>query len=111
ASSHSGQATLRVAVGLSRSFSATIITLTPHLQRQVDTIVITVPQILRGGHRTSKHFPKHQCPAARTNSTVKAYLVQRQRSSDMPLIEEKTNVEEISHAETLTNSLYRSRRR
>ncbi len=42
ASPHSGQATLRVAVGLSRSLSATIITLTPHLQRQVVTIVITV---------------------------------------------------------------------
>jgi hypothetical protein len=56
ASPHSGQATVTVAVGLSRSLSATIITLTPHLQRQADTIVITVPQILRGGHITSKHF-------------------------------------------------------
>jgi hypothetical protein len=56
ASPHSGQATVTVAVGLSRSLSATIITLTPHLQRHADTIVITVPQILRGGHITSKHF-------------------------------------------------------
>ena len=59
ASPHSGQATVTVAVGLSRSLSATIITLTPHLQRQVVTIVITVAQILRGGHSTSKHFPSN----------------------------------------------------
>src|SRR5262249_7915881 len=55
-SPHSGQATVTVVVGLSKSLSATIITLTPHLQRQVDIVVITVAQILRRGHSTYKRF-------------------------------------------------------
>jgi hypothetical protein len=55
-SPHSGQETVTVVVELSKSFCATIITLTPHLQRQVDIVVITVAQILRRGHSTSKQF-------------------------------------------------------
>src|SRR5262249_43472656 len=57
ATPQSGQATVTVAVDLSRSLSATIVALTPHLQCQVATTVITVPQILRRGHNSSKHFP------------------------------------------------------
>jgi len=55
-SPHSGQATVTVVVGLSKSLSATIITLTPHLQRHVDIVVITVAHILRRGHSISKNF-------------------------------------------------------
>src|SRR5262245_7773201 len=68
ASPHSGQATATVAVGVSRSLSATIITLTPHLRRQVDTIVITLPGICYRMYGTFNGVPLRNITSVRTIS-------------------------------------------
>ena len=68
---------MTVAVGLSRSLSATITTLTPHVQRQADTIVIMVPQIY-------EEDPVHPSTFLCTNIVALASIVLSKRGSRRP---------------------------